>query len=80
MMVDWGNLVQMHQCFGETYSLCCQGRSDSTRNSALKNVQRATTEIEGTIVEQVSNYSYLGNLISGEVKDNNISRAGLWVG
>ena len=33
------------------------------------NIKRVKTSIEGTIVEQVLNFHYLGNLISGEEKD-----------
>jgi hypothetical protein len=37
-----------------------------------KNIQRAKIEIEGKIIEQVSSFNYLGNLISNEEKDINI--------
>jgi hypothetical protein len=37
-----------------------------------KNIQRVKIEIEGKIIEQVTSFSYLGNLISNEEKDINI--------
>jgi hypothetical protein len=37
-----------------------------------KNIQRAKIEIEGKIIEQVSSFNCLGNLISNEEKDINI--------
>jgi hypothetical protein len=36
-----------------------------------KNIQRVKIEIEGKIIEQVSNFNYLGSLISYEGKDIN---------
>jgi hypothetical protein len=36
-----------------------------------KNIQRVKIEIEGKIIEQVSNFNYLGSLISNEEKDIN---------
>jgi hypothetical protein len=36
-----------------------------------KNIQRVKIEIEGKIIEQVSNFNYLGSLISNEEKDVN---------
>jgi hypothetical protein len=33
-----------------------------------KNIQRVKIEIEGKIIEQVSGFNYLGNLISNEEK------------
>jgi hypothetical protein len=33
-----------------------------------KNIQRVKIEIEGKIIEQVSNFNYLGSLISNEGK------------
>jgi RNA binding exosome subunit len=37
-----------------------------------KNIQRVKIEIEGKMIEQVSSFNYLGNLISNEEKDINI--------
>jgi hypothetical protein len=34
-----------------------------------KHIQRVKIEIEGKIIEQVSNFNYLGSLISNEEKD-----------
>jgi hypothetical protein len=36
-----------------------------------KNIQRVKIETEGKIIEQVSNFNYLGSLISNEEKDIN---------
>jgi hypothetical protein len=36
-----------------------------------KNIQRVKIEIEGKIIEQVSNFNYLGSVISNEEKDIN---------
>jgi hypothetical protein len=36
-----------------------------------KNIQRVKIEIEGKIIEQVSNFNYLGSLVSNEEKDIN---------
>jgi hypothetical protein len=48
--------------------------SSKTRTMALcgKNIQRVEIETEGKIIEQVSNFNYLGHLISNEEKDINI--------
>jgi hypothetical protein len=37
-----------------------------------KNIQRVKIETEGKIIEQVSSFNYLGNLIPNEEKDINI--------
>jgi hypothetical protein len=37
-----------------------------------KNIQQVKIEIEGKIIEQVSDFNYLGNLISHEEMDINI--------
>jgi hypothetical protein len=39
-----------------------------------KNVQRVKIELESKIIEQVSNFNYLGNLISNEEKDIKLQR------
>jgi hypothetical protein len=41
-----------------------------------KNIQWVKIEIEGKIMEQVSNYNYLGSLISNEEKDINAKLQG----
>jgi hypothetical protein len=48
--------------------------SSKTKTMGLcgKNVQRTKTEIKGKIVEQVSNFNYLGQLISNEENGINI--------
>jgi hypothetical protein len=37
-----------------------------------KNIQRVKVEIEDKIIEQVSSFNYMGNLISNEEKDINL--------
>jgi len=57
------NVVDTYQCFGETYSLCCQGRGDYTWNSVLKTLYKGLQQkLKGQMGNKFLNFSYLGNL------------------
>jgi hypothetical protein len=51
------------------YDMKISSSKAKTIGSCGKNVQRVKTEIEGKLIEQVSNFNYLGNVISHEEKD-----------
>jgi hypothetical protein len=54
------------------YDMKISTTKTKTRGLCGKNIQRVKIEIGGTIIEQVSSFNYLGNLISNDEKDINI--------
>jgi hypothetical protein len=50
------------------YKMRISSSENKTMGLCDKNIQRIKTEIEGKIIEQVSNFSYLRYLISNEEK------------